>query len=857
MADPLKKEREATIKALKTIIEDNQKILEANQAGTEEFKKAAAENKKANAERKSLEKQQITLGKDLTKNFQDIGTTITGGLEGMLGEAFGPLGGIASSLTVGFFKRSQERKKDLESNTIQIDSANQMVEELREGKTATKKIAEEVEEGTEGAAAGQEEELGGTAEALSSMSSLLEEQKDTTRAILGSRETAEEEEKESDRQHKELIDALKGLKVESVKDVADDGGFFAGLGTIASLLGGIALGLSAPGIFKISQLTTALDNFKTKFPKISDKVRTFFNFADEVPKIPSIADDAAKLTSKVETWADGTRRLVTRRGTQFVTHTKDLDAINDALKVASEGSDAAGDSSKVIARAQKFMGIELPGFMQKGVDKVDEAAKGADLAVDAAKMGGVASKVGSIAKFLTVGVAGRALALAGNPVFDAIAMGKDIFDIGSAMTDDDVTTAVQKEDLGAVLGGIIGGGIGFVLGGPAGAALGVGLGNMAGEFIGGMLDEPEILGAIANVRKGLTDEQTTLQAEIADMEKQLNDPENKMSDSMRALMEQQLKAAENRKKAVDDELTEMNTAIAEDEAKLAKIVEESQAIAAQKAKLEAQLEKAEDDGDTARIAFLEKQITITETAFDEAQTKYDTQADVLREKAQKSTGALSEASTSFFDRVASEGGFFGGLFSMFGGGLEGEAKNTYIQGQIDEISEKIAAQQALIAGGDLRDWKLRSREGIIKSLQAEQEGLKSQFATAARGAFIVNRPTYLPSSGVVVGEHASYSGRGAARGGIPMDGGPEAIVPLGSDRAGAFFDPIAQRMGENLNAQMLARNYREGGRGGAAPTNITDASTINNITNNTVIRTPSPSGPNLHFEGRDFVHKIA
>ena len=90
-----------------------------------------------------------------------------------------------------------------------------------------------------------------------------------------------------------------------------------------------------------------------------------------------------------------------------------------------------------------------------------------------------------------------------------------------------------------------------------------------------------------------------------------------------------------------------------------------------------------------------------------------------------------------------------------------------------------------------------------------------------------------------------------------MDGGPEAIVPLGSDRAGAFFDPIAQRMGENLNAQMYARIG--GDRAGTASpsTNITDASTINNITNNTVIRTPSPSGPNLHFEGRDFVHKIA
>jgi hypothetical protein len=195
---------------------------------------------------------------------------------------------------------------------------------------------------------------------------------------------------------------------------------------------------------------------------------------------------------------------------------------------------------------------------------------------------------------------------------------------------------------------------------------------------------------------------------------------------------------------------------------------------------------------------------------------------------------------------------------MFGGGLEGEAKNTYIQGQIDEISEKIAAQQALIAGGDLRDWKLRSREGIIESLQAEQEGLKSQFATAARGAFIVNRPTYLPSSGVVVGEHASYSGRGAARGGIPLDGGPEAIVPLGSDRAGAFFDPIAQRMGANLNAQMSARIGNAGPAGmGSAPSNIVDASTINNVTNNTIVRSPSPRGQEMHFERGDFVHKIA
>ena len=38
---------------------------------------------------------------------------------------------------------------------------------------------------------------------------------------------------------------------------------------------------------------------------------------------------------------------------------------------------------------------------------------------------------------------------------------------------------------------------------------------------------------------------------------------------------------------------------------------------------------------------------------------------------------------------------------------------------------------------------------------------------------------------------------------------------------------------------------------------IIDASTVQNVSNNTLIRPPSPSGPGLHFERRDFVHKIA
>ena len=117
---------------------------------------------------------------------------------------------------------------------------------------------------------------------------------------------------------------------------------------------------------------------------------------------------------------------------------------------------------------------------------------------------------------LTGGVAGKVLSKA-NPVFAAIMMGKDIFDVASAVTDDDVKTSVKKEDIGGLIGGFLGGAIG-VIGGPAGMALGASLGNMAGEFIGGAMESPEILGAIKEVKNNLKSEQTALAEEIAMIE---------------------------------------------------------------------------------------------------------------------------------------------------------------------------------------------------------------------------------------------------------------------------------------------------------------------------------------------------
>ena len=90
---------------------------------------------------------------------------------------------------------------------------------------------------------------------------------------------------------------------------------------------------------------------------------------------------------------------------------------------------------------------------------------------------------------------------------------------------------------------------------------------------------------------------------------------------------------------------------------------------------------------------------------------------------------------------------------------------------------------------------------------------------------------------------------------VPFKSG-EGQQVLG-DFSTSIANAVKNRMGENLNAQMYARIG--GDRAGAttAAPNIVDASTVNNVINNTTIRTPSPSGPSLHFEGRDFVHKIA
>jgi hypothetical protein len=616
------------------------------------------------------------------------------------------------------------------------------------------------------------------------------------------------------------------------KVIEDIGGIDLGsISTLAIALGAVG-GLSAPGIFSPAQFAKSVDFFKTKS---APKLNKIFN------------TDFPELHKSTIKYGDSVKQVGRNAKGQFVRLAKDTPKITDDIRDAVKSSKALMD--------------KIPRSFSDITKSLKDVGKTVDVLSSPKDIAAIGGKFGTAAKFVVKNTFGRALSVAGNPIFSYISMGKDVFDVANAVTDDDVRTSVKKEDIGALVGGFIGGAIG-IIGGPAGVALGIGLGNMAGEFIGSAMDSPEIIGAIDKVKNGLDSEKTSLATEIADIQKQLDDEENKPSKAMAALLNEQLKISTDRQTSVTNELKVYEKGGDLDKAKQATIEAgiKGDALAAQKAKLEADIEAADEIGDSAKVAYLTNILTQTELDFKDAEKDYEAKAKNLREVAQKTSGALAESSTNFFDKIATEGGVFGSIFSVFGAGLKGESGGKYLEQQFKKIDGKIAEQEALIKSGDDFDWSLEPRIAIISKLKRERtrlEGVKTEKGLA-RGGFIVNKPTYLPNSGIVVGEHGTYSGRGAAYGGI-ADGGPEAVIPLGSTRAGAFIDPIAQSIaGQILNQLQMERMSGGGsGMGGASIVTGNDMSSSQVNNNTTVVNNPSPIGQTLPDEGRDFVSKVA
>ena len=200
--------------------------------------------------------------------------------------------------------------------------------------------------------------------------------------------------------------------------------------------------------------------------------------------------------------------------------------------------------------------------------------------------------------------------------------------------------------------------------------------------------------------------------------------------------------------------------------------------------------------------------------------------------------------------------------------------------KLEELTKKLSTEKGRDISQEGKDAKLKSAQqkisqikalmvhsksdpSLIRNLkQAESEMMaldpSYKSTSLARGGFIVNQPTYLPNSGVVVGEHGTYSGGGAAYGGI-ADGGPEAVIPLSSTRAGAFIDPMARSVaGAVLNQLAMSRVGMDNSGGGGASVVTGNDMSSNQVSNNTtVINNPSPIGQTLPDEGRDFVSKVA
>jgi len=463
---------------------------------------------------------------------------------------------------------------------------------------------------------------------------------------------------------------------------------------------------------------------------------------------------------------------------------------------------------------------------------------------------------------LTGGVAGKVLSKA-NPVFAAITMGKDIFDIASAVTDDDVKTSVKKEDIGGLIGGFIGGAIG-IIGGPAGVALGIGLGNMAGEFIGQAMESPEILGAIKEVKNNLKSEQTALAEEIAMIESDIKATTDPIQIARLEAQKKQLTARQvqitNELKSIEDE----NGEIAKQIAVLDKIDADSKENRKKKYLLESKIKEAESRGDDAMVTRLQSRITVLDKDFAQDEKNYEEQSKKLKEIAQKTSATLAAATLSFTDRMATEGGFMGTLlsgFGLFGTALEGDEKKAYMKDQktkeLAKLEGKLAKAEAMeLSSFVTKEQAQLQKDRIIGRYRDRVFEKKAEIDSLARGGFIVNKPTYLPNSGVVVGEHGTYSGRGAAYGGI-ADGGPEAVIPLSSTRAGAFIDPMAQSVAGQVMNRLQMERMSGGAGGGGGATIVTDSSSSQVNNNTTVINNPSPIGQTLPDEGRDFVSKVA
>ena len=178
--------------------------------------------------------------------------------------------------------------------------------------------------------------------------------------------------------------------------------------------------------------------------------------------------------------------------------------------------------------------------------------------------------------------------------------------------------------------------------------------------------------------------------------------------------------------------------------------------------------------------------------------------------------------------------------------LEQEALDAKIKTSRDRVfANKSMLKTANVVSKKRFQEQLKIAEMSLMTLDPNYKPVSEGLA---KGGFIVNKPTYLPGSGVMVGDSVS----GATR-----DGGSEAVIPLNSPQAAAFIDPMARSVAGSV-MNRLQMEGMSGGAGGSGASVVTGNDMSSSQTNNstTVINNPSPIGQMLPDEGRSFVSKV-
>ena len=895
LINEMKEGRKKTVKDLDDIIKVQKEKLDAliaqGKSGSAEAKAASTKQLKAAKARDALFKADISLGADLKKNFSDIGTTITGGLEGMLSETFGPLGGIAASLTTGFFKRGQESKKSLESDQMQVTSTDILVEELgsKTGGKVEKLSAESAAE-----TAGGVQEVG---EGLGTTNLLLTDIEGHLNFMTENMEDAES--------RGERLRALKSKKAGGAvagagkkgADGSDDGG---GIG-VMDVFG---------GLFFVKKMKDALIAMRAVFGKGFFGKGGFFRnlkvvLGKQIGKI--FGKEAMKSFFKFSPKLFAKSFLKLTLGFAGKLSTALIAPVIDGIF----GYFSAEDWG--VSKTSGVIGGILGGSEGGWMNAFMNAGKWALIGVKIGRLGG---PPGMIAGGLIGAAIGGLLGWIGG---DVIAQKLDAVGVWFMQQWDNVVQTLKDVWLAVMPKWFTE--IDFEWSDILPTAL---VKLFKGEYF--TIDVPEFHwyslfpNFLVEWFKGAAEKISDKPWSWTDIFPKFvvdfftgaiakEDWEFKWTDLFPTWLVNIISGVGE---AFSETPFHWYSLLPDFIVNLVKGVKIKEGSFEWRDLLPGFITKIWDAG---------KEAGTTEEGFDWTlllpgwmgaawgdvkgagksmlEGTFDWKALLptwlhgafdssvaLKGMAGEGIGALIDKISVIFEKVATKVkeaflSIINKVISLIPG-FEPvtEASKYWAASDVFEKNvdtESLTKQVASMSAEDLTTLKtgfekeqakygLENEKEVFAIIAARQASIAE--TGLARGGVIVNRPAYLPKSGVVVGEHPSWSGRGAYAGmaGSVPDGGRElvteggSVIPLEGGRGGqlvanALAAPIAGAIMNSLAHDAIG--LRGFGAGQTQSPNIVDASTNTNVTNNTIIRTPAPSGPNLHFEGRDFVHKIA